>query len=293
MMQMRAFFIRLCLAAKTTYQEKLALALWLIEHQKLPDEAKLAALWRKPKSYATVVLTQTNSDNAFELYDENEANGGIMTILDEDYPHLLAHSHKPPLILYYRGNKALLNDLNLAVVGSRNHSIYAEHTVDYIVKPLIKRNFCIVSGLALGVDSLAHRAALTHGGKTIAVLGCGLNINYPKQHTELQQLLEQTNLVISEYPKDTPALRHHFPMRNRIIANLAAATLIVEAKQRSGSLITAHIALDNNRTVMAVPGQITHPFAAGTNRLIQAGAILVGNYQDVLVEYIDGQLCSQ
>ncbi|MBI4185448.1 DNA-protecting protein DprA [Candidatus Berkelbacteria bacterium] len=207
----------------------------------------------------------------------------LITRQDPEYPLLLSELAVPPAVLYVRGK--IDESPCLAVVGTRRVSLYGRRVTEDLVTSLSRQGLVIVSGLALGIDGIAHQAALAAEGVTWAVLGCGVDRVYPTSHEHLaRDILDQGGALISEFPPGTPALRHHFPVRNRIIAGLARATLVVEATEQSGSLITARSALEANRDVLTVPGSIYAPGSAGPHRLIQLGAKLVHTVDDVLSE---------
>jgi DNA processing protein len=200
---------------------------------------------------------------------------------DKTYPNALRDIASPPKILYVAGKIPELP--MVAIVGTRRPTSYGRSITYQLAGELAQAGFCIVSGLAMGIDTIAHQAALDNNGKTLAVLGCGLDKPYPKSNTVLfKQILQTGGGVISEYPNQTEAYKSHFPARNRIIAGLSMATIITEADAKSGSLITANFALQANRSVMAVPGNITSQRSAGPNNLIKNGAQLVTNASDVL-----------
>jgi DNA processing protein len=209
----------------------------------------------------------------------------VITLADDDYPLLLRHIPDPPLVLHVLGRRELLGMPALAVVGSRKASPYAVNVTRHLVAPLASQaGLVIVSGLAEGVDATAHAAALDAGGTTIAVLGTGIDRIYPRQHRQLFSRIVRHGVVISEFPPGTPPLKMNFPMRNRVISGLASGTVIVEATGKSGSLITARTALEQGRDVFAVPGSIFSPGSEGTHRLIQSGAKLVHDANDILEE---------
>ncbi len=200
------------------------------------------------------------------------------------YPTLLREISSSPKQLYIRGNVDLLSTSPLiAIVGTRNISDYGKQVLSHIVPPLVKAGVVIVSGLAFGVDGFAHKIALEQQGKCIAVFGCGIDQIYPQAHSALaKRILELGGALVSEYPVGTPSLPHQFPVRNRIISGLSKATIIIEAKEKSGSLITANFALEQNRDVFAVPGNIFHDNQKGTNNLIARGAVPVTSAEDLL-----------
>lgn len=207
-----------------------------------------------------------------------------ITIIDQAYPSLLKQIACPPLVLYFMGNSQLLKSPCLAVVGARKKSNYADQSLQDLLPPVVNRRITIVSGLARGVDGLSHQITLANGGQTIAVVGNGLNRIYPPEHDHLQRQIKRHGLLITEYPLDTPSLPHHFVERNRIIAGLSQACLVVEARQKSGSLITANIALQENRNVLAVPGPINSDLSMGCNELIAVGARPILRANDLLEE---------
>lgn len=207
-------------------------------------------------------------------------------ILDSTYPQRLRESNYPPNVIFYRGKIELLRTRCLGVVGARKNSQYSIDAMNRVLPPVIKKGLTIVAGLAEGVDSLGHQCALANYGTTIAVIGTGLDRIYPRFHHDLQKHLEKNQLVITEYPLGTPPIGYHFPARNRIIAGLVETIMIVEAKQKSGSLITANLALEDNRNVTAIPGSITSPLSNGCNELIQEGAKPICCAKDILEEFL-------
>ena len=211
-----------------------------------------------------------------------------ITFEDDDYPPLLREIIDPPLALHIRGDRTLLKRDAVAIVGSRRASPYAINAAKAIASPLSSdAKLVIVSGLARGVDAAAHEAALDSKGATIAVLGTGIDVIYPKSNTRLFRRIERDGVIISELAPGTPPLAMNFPIRNRIISGLALGTVIVEATSRSGSLITARTAAEQGREVFAVPGPIFSAGSEGTHRLIQYGAKLVHDVNDVLDELPD------
>lgn len=201
-----------------------------------------------------------------------------------DLPELLRQIHDPPRTLYLRGSASadVLEQAAVAVVGARACSPYGSQVARMLGRELATAGLVVVSGLARGVDGEAHRGALEAGGITVAVLGCGIDRNYPAAHAELARRICERGLVVSEYEPGVEPAPWRFPARNRIIAGLAAATVIVEARERSGALITADFALEDGREVFAVPGEITSCLAAGTNRLLVQGATPLTSADDVL-----------
>ncbi|MBO4292929.1 MAG: DNA-processing protein DprA [Clostridia bacterium] len=206
-----------------------------------------------------------------------------ISILDENYPELLKSIYDPPKCLYVVGNIEILNSPGIAIVGCREATEYGKKAAMYFSYNLAKQGITIVSGLARGIDSYSHIGALQAKGNTIAVIGSGLDIIYPKENEQLaKKIIEQGGAIISEYPLGTRPTQDHFPARNRIISGLSKAVLVVEAKEKSGSLITADFAMEQGKEVYAVPGNINSLNSVGTNNLIKDGAIPVSNFSDIL-----------
>lgn len=205
-----------------------------------------------------------------------------VSIGESDYPELLTGIKRPPLKLYYRGDWDLCNTPCLAVVGARKATPYGKWAAYNISKRAAEHGVTIVSGMASGIDSCAHMGALDAGGKTIAVLGCGPDICYPRTNSGLMSRIARLGLILSEYPPGRGPLAGQFPVRNRIISGLSYAVLVVEASLESGSLITAWQALDQGREVFAVPGNINSMYSAGTNKLILDGAMPLTAIDDIL-----------
>lgn len=206
------------------------------------------------------------------------------SILDEIYPWDLSEIYNPPALLFYQGNIDLLELPKVAVVGSRDSSKLGNQSVQKIIKEL-NNELIIVSGLARGIDTAAHMAALQNGGKTIAVIGTGLDVFYPKANKKLQSYIGKNHLVLSEYGPGEQPLKFHFPERNRIIAGLCRGVIVAEAKMRSGSLITCERAMEEGRDVFAIPGSILDGKSDGCHHLIQEGAKCIMSGSDVLSEF--------
>ena len=209
------------------------------------------------------------------------------TIKDDIYPQYLKEISNPPLKLYYKGNLNLLKEERLiAVVGTRNPSSYGKLSCEYMVKKMTEANIIIVSGFAKGIDSIAHRTSLLTGGKTIAVIASGLDIVYPASNLNLYREIEEKGLILSEYEEGVKPFKSNFPQRNRIIAGLSKGTIVVESKDRGGSLITANLALEFNRDVYAVPGDIFSEYSKGCNNLIRdSKAKSLSNINELLEDY--------
>ena len=209
------------------------------------------------------------------------------TIEDDIYPQCLKEISNPPLKLYYKGNLDLLKDERLiAVVGTRNPSSYGKLCCEYMVKKMTRANITIVSGFAKGIDSIAHKTSLLTDGKTIAVIASGLDIVYPASNLSLYREIEEKGLILSEYEAGVKPFKFNFPQRNRIIAGLSKGTIVVESKDRGGSLITADLALEFNRDVYAVPGDVFSEYSKGCNNLIRdSKAKSLSNINELLDDY--------
>lgn len=213
----------------------------------------------------------------------------VVVLGDADYPPLLREIIDPPLALHVRGDRSVMAGPCVAVVGSRRASPYGVNAAQKLARELVSAGVTIVSGLARGIDAAAHESALEAGGTTIAVFGTGIDVVYPRSHARLARTIERGGLLLSEFAPGTPPLPENFPIRNRVISGLCLGTVIVEATSRSGSLITARMAAEQGREVFAVPGSIFSPGSEGTHRLIQYGAKLVHDTDDVLDE-LPGEL---
>ncbi|MEC4677172.1 MAG: DNA-processing protein DprA [Nitrospirota bacterium] len=227
-----------------------------------------------------------------ELEALEKASVSLLTLGDPTYPARLLAIYDPPPVLYVKGilldgNRASEDEgPTIAVVGTRKTTAYGRRVTDRLSQALSEQGVTIVSGFARGVDSIAHRAALNAGGQTIAVLGCGLDCIYPPEHKKLYQDINERGLIVSEFPLGTPPVAHNFPKRNRIISGLSLGCLVVEAGLKSGSLITARLAMEQGREVFAVPGAIDSVLSAGPHQLIASGAKLVQTVGDILVEIL-------
>ena len=208
----------------------------------------------------------------------------VLTCDSLTYPQRLKEIYDYPPVLYIRGNLLPQDECCLAVVGTRRATVYGRQVTEEIVSDLARNGITIVSGLARGIDSVAHRAALEVGARTMAVFACGLDIVYPAENAKLAREIMEHGALISEYPLGTKPKADNFPRRNRIMSGLSLGVLVIEAGESSGALITANQALEQNREVFAVPGSILSPASRGTNHLIQEGAKLVRNYVDILEE---------
>lgn len=212
-------------------------------------------------------------------------NVTLLDFLDEDYPEALMHIYHPPLVLYCKG-EALCEGKNIAIVGSRKADRYAQQCIDKLVPPLVQNNWTIISGGATGVDTMAHKKTIEAGGKTIVIFGTGLMHPYPVANKELFRSIVRTGgTLVSPFPMQTPPSKGNFPARNRIISGLSQGCIVVQAAHKSGALITSQFALDQGKPVFAIPGSITNELSLGCHKIIQQGAKLVNNIDDVLEEY--------
>jgi len=219
-----------------------------------------------------------------EIHNLTKAGVRLVTRLSPDYPENLTHLHDPPPFLYVRGSLIPTDRLAIAIVGSRFASAYGRGVARDLAHGLVQKGVTVVSGLARGIDVEAHRATLEAKGRTIAVLGSGLDVIYPSEHRPLAAEIPASGAVVSEFPLGSKPDAIHFPYRNRVISGLTLGTVVVEAAENSGSLITARFALEQNREVFAVPGVITSVRSRGPHKLLKDGAKLVENVEDILQE---------
>lgn len=247
---------------------------------------ELEQLRLRPETIESIIRQEFHEKAAEELDRVRSLGGDVLILDDGSYPYLLREISDPPITLYVKGDwQACFEAPCVGVVGSRKCSTYGENASGMLSRDLAERGICIVSGLARGIDSAAHRGAIQARGRTVAVLGTGIDAIYPKENTKLvDEILASGGAVVSQFPLGTPPLKDNFPYRNRIISGLSLGVLIIEASERSGSLITARLAMEQNREVMAVPGNITSRNSFGTNYLIKSGAKLVQQWQDVVAE---------
>lgn len=214
----------------------------------------------------------------------SDLNHHLILFTDERYPAQLREIADPPALLYIVGNPETLLTPQIAMVGSRNPSHSGRETAFAFAQALSQAGLTITSGMALGIDAASHQGALTGNGRTVAVLGTGVDIIYPAGHRQLAAEIAQTGALVSEFPLQTPPINYHFPQRNRIVSGLSLGTLVVEATARSGSLITARLATEQGREVFAIPGSIHSPMAHGCHLLLRQGAKLVETSIDILEE---------
>lgn len=251
---------------------------------KAPAE-KLRAVSGIGKEIAHKICALKKEDLDKELRSAKKLGLEIMTFEDEGYPENLKTIYDPPIVLYVKGELRAEDRLSLGIVGSRRASYYGLNTAEKFAYDLSQKGFTIVSGMARGVDTCAHKGALKAGGRTIAVIGSGFNHLYPPENKELSEEIAKNGAVISEFPLDAKPLREHFPQRNRVISGLSLGILVVEAAKNSGALITADFALEQGREVFALPGKVDSATSFGTNGLIKQGAKLVSGVEDIVEEF--------
>ena len=241
----------------------------------------------KPETIQSILRKEFHEKAEKEIENVKKIGGDILILDDGSYPNLLREIPDPPVVLYVRGNWQKCFEMHcVGVIGSRRCSTYGRNASEMIGKDLARNGVCVVSGFARGIDSSAHQGAIDGKGKTIAVFGTGIDDVYPKENSKLaDKILDSGGAIVSQFPLNTPPLRENFPYRNRIISGLSLGILVVEASERSGSLITARLAIEQDREVMAVPGNITSKTSVGTNYLIKSGAKLVQQWQDVVSEF--------
>jgi DNA processing protein len=242
--------------------------------------AQIDGLTRNARQRLVNGRSRVSLNRELELIQSHQCH--IVTFEDETYPPLLKQIDDPPLLLYIKRQLPSQDTLSIAIVGSRSPTLYGRTTCHQLSQLLAARGVTIVSGFARGIDTSAHRGALEAGGRTIAVMGNGLSHIYPEENRDLaDEILESGGALISEFPMTVPPMGTNFPLRNRVISGLTYGTLVVEASERSGSLITARLAAEQGREVFAVPGQIFSKLSQGTHRLINEGATLIHSVDDL------------
>ncbi len=248
------------------------------------SETQLQQAGLEPQPRENFLHLRKKLDLDFEIDRVQQAGAYLLTLADPDYPPLLKTLSDPPVVLYVRGSVLAVDQSALSIVGTRKATHYGLETAFKLAGALAKQGVTIISGLAHGIDTAAHRGALNAGGRTFAVMGCGVDQIYPNDNRDLADAIVENGALISEFPLGTPPEARNFPRRNRIISGLALGVLVVEAPEGSGALITADTAAEQGRDVFAVPGNIFSPASRGPNRLIQEGAKLVMSATDILDE---------
>ena len=268
-------------------KNELRVVRYMLSFERCPSKDELFLLLKLGQTQKNDLWNALQSKQLSQKIQQNLKVSHFLTILDKRYPSQLQEIYSPPVVLFYQGDLELLDSKKLlGVVGARQCSSYALQALTQLLPNVIQQKLILVSGLAKGVDGLSHQLALKHHGKTIAVIGNGLDISYPSCNRALQTQIAHAGLLLSEYPLESRPLKYHFPLRNRIIAGLCQTVLVVEARHHSGSLITANLALQENRNVLALPGRINDIYSTGCNELIAAGAKPDLNSNDNLEEFI-------
>jgi len=256
--------------------------------------AQLTSVFGIGAEIAQKIISIKKEDIAKEISCAQKLGLRIITINDKDYPENLKEIPGPPIVLYVKGGLKPEDKLSIAIVGSRRASFYGLHNAEKFALELASNGITIVSGMARGIDTFAHRGALKAGGRTIAVMGSGFENIYPAENKELAEEIAGSGAVISEFPLQTQPYKQNFPRRNRIISGLSLGVLVAEAARNSGALITADFALEQGKEVFALPGEIDSAGAFGTNGLIKEGAKLVLNVDDILEEFmVSYKVCTE
>lgn len=248
------------------------------------SRAELQAFGLEEETIERIQSEESRRRAEEELAKVKKMGAEVLTLEDPRYPPLLRQIYDPPIVLYALGDVGVLTAPLLAIVGTRRPSPYGVNVATELARELARRGLVIVSGFARGIDAAAHRGALEAEGKTVAVLGTGLDVLYPWEHRGLAERIRERGVLLTEFPLGVPPLAQNFPFRNRIISGMSLGVVVVEAAERSGSLITARLALEQDREVFAVPGPITSPQSHGPNYLIKCGAKLVQYWRDIIEE---------
>jgi len=252
---------------------------WSVKSEEI---SRVLNLSNKISSRISEEKNNITPEQELDLLAKYKAN--VLTIKDDLYPENLKTIHDPPPVLYFKGNIIKQDKNSISLVGSRKATYYGKMVAENLSKDLALAGLTIISGMARGIDTAAHKGALSVNGRTFAVLGCGIDLIYPPENRRLAKEIEESGALITEFSFSTLPERQNFPRRNRIISGLSLGTVVVEAGEKSGALITADFALEQGREVFAVPGNITSSLSNGTHNLIKQGAKLVNNYRDILEE---------
>lgn len=244
----------------------------------------------KPEVLALIIKSRNNKTIEDLFYLFSKENIQPITIYDEDYPKSLKYINDYPNVLYKKGNITEVDQLSIGIVGSRKATSYGIWACQKFTKQLVDMGVTIVSGVALGIDAVAHKTALEHGGRTIGILGNGIDNIYPIKNRFLYDEIPKNGAILTEFPMGTSPLPYNFPQRNRIIAGLSLGIIVIEAKEKSGSLITAHYTAEQGKTVFSVPGNINSIYSGGTNKLIKDGARPLLEIDDIIEEIYELQL---
>ncbi|PKP55145.1 DNA-protecting protein DprA, partial [Candidatus Atribacteria bacterium HGW-Atribacteria-1] len=254
-------------------------AAWQVKSEEISEVLNL-----NPKISSKIFEEKNNTNPEWELDLIYKHKINVLTIEDALYPENLKTIYCPPPVLYFKGTIVESDKNSVSIVGSRKATYYGKMVAEKLGKDLALAGLTIISGMARGIDTAAHKGAISVNGRTIAVLGCGIDHIYPPENRRLAQEIQESGAVISEFPLSTLPERQNFPRRNRVISGLSLGTVVVEAAEKSGALITADFALEQGREVFAIPGNINSPLSNGSHNLIKQGAKLVNNYQDILEE---------
>ncbi len=253
-------------------------AVWECTNNDILDASRL--IGDRVAQNVVIHKSMEHLEKAQKIADESDIE--VITLIDDEYPKLLKTIYDPPPVLYCKGQPLMETPYMVSIVGSRRTSEYGRQMAERLAYDLSCAGVTIVSGLARGIDTMAHRGAIRAGGYTIGVLGCGVDVIYPRENKKLFMQMQQQGTLISEYPPGTQPAAGNFPARNRIISGLSQAVVVVEAGSTSGALITADFALEQGREVYALPGNVTSPYSSGTNQLIKEGATPVTCADDIL-----------
>jgi len=248
------------------------------------NEFDLAAAGLDLRTIGALIQGRKSISPSAEVERLTKAGAHALTWDDPAYPRLLREVPDPPPVLFVKGSLSEDDNWAVSIVGTRQATVYGREVTEMLASELVRHRITIVSGLARGIDAYAHQAALKAGGRTLAVLGCGVDVTYPPEHRKLAHQIAEQGALVSDYPLGTPPDAANFPPRNRIISGLSLGVVIVEADEQSGAMITAEFAVDQGRDVFAVPGNIFNRTSRGTNRLIQKGAHIVVDTQSILEE---------
>ena len=252
---------------------------------KTKEELMLDGIKEKQADEIVNTRYRYNLDKYLEYMNNN--NIELINVYDKNYPDKLKVIYDPPIVLYVKGNKKILKEKGISIVGCRLCTKYGEKIAKELAYNLSLNNINIISGLAKGIDSFAHRGSLKAHGRTLAVVGCGLDRVYPQENKKLfDEIISSGGAVISEYIIGTKPLAQNFPRRNRIISGLSDGVVVIEAREKSGTLITVDFALEQGKNIYAVPGNIDSPNSYGTNELIKQGAKIITNMQDILEDLL-------
>lgn len=289
---MRKFRLRLIHLTRINYLSRFKISYLLTLDESLEliytkSPTEIAALLNISSKKASFIYYKLHSIDFINEIKADSQTCYIITYFDPYYPTQLKTIPDPPYVIYAQGNLDLLKvSKSLSVIGTRKPTRDGKYKVNHFVKPLVKNNWIIVSGMARGIDSYAHKAALSNNGKTISVLGSGFENIYPKENKALYEEIKNKGLVITEYPPHKKPKPYHFPARNRIISGLTKGTIVIESGERSGTLITVDQALEQGREVFVVPGELSSTQTLGNNKLIQQGAKLILTIEDIEEDFV-------